>query len=180
MTPESQPEEMVVRAPAVSADPADSSARQSQELSESFKENAINQELRRLNRALRALSACNQALARAGSEQEFLDQICDLIVRLGEYRMTWIGYALPDETKTVRPMALAGDDKGYLRGADVRWSETPQGKGAVGTAIRENRVCAIADTSNDPRFEPWRRWAPRARNRRSVRPKTRASRLICC
>ena len=40
----------------------------------SLKESA-NAELRRLYRALHALSACNQALAQAGSEQELLEEI---------------------------------------------------------------------------------------------------------
>ena len=75
---------------------------------ESTRESAINKELRRLNRALRALSACNQALAQAGSEQELLQQICDIIVRVGGYRMAFIAYAEQDEEKTVRPMAHAG------------------------------------------------------------------------
>src|ERR1700688_3458061 len=46
---------------------------------ESTSESAINKELRRLNRALRTLRACSQALAQAGSEQELLQQICDII-----------------------------------------------------------------------------------------------------
>ena len=51
------------------------------------------------------MSACNQALAQAGSEQELLEQICDIIVSLGGYRMAGIAYAEQDEEKTVRPMA---------------------------------------------------------------------------
>ena len=123
------------------------------------RETEVNRELQRLNRALRALSGCNQALAQAGSEQELLDQICDVIVRLGEYRLAWIGYALPDEGKTVRPMAFAGDDAGYLKTAVVTWSDTPTGRGSVGTAIRENRACVITDINHDPRLGPWRDWA---------------------
>jgi len=126
------------------------------------RESEINKELRRLNRALRALSACNQALAQAGSEQGLLDQICDLIVRLGEYRLAWIGYAMPDVAKTVRVMAHAGDDAGILNTAAVNWSaDKPTGRGSVGTAIRDNRPCLITDTQTDPRFEPWRDWARR-------------------
>ncbi len=116
----------------------------------------INEELRRLNRALRALSACNQALAQAGSEQELLDQICDIIVRLGAYRFAWIGYAESDEAKQVRPMAHAGYEEGYLDQVQVKWSETPMGYGPVGTAVRENHICAVMDTERDPSFEPWR------------------------
>src|SRR5437899_10941366 len=66
----------------------------SSEISEaSPDQSSTNKELRRLNRALRALSACNQALAQAGSEQELLDQICDIIVRVGGYRIAGISYA---------------------------------------------------------------------------------------
>ena len=123
------------------------------------REPEINKELRRLNRALRALSACNKALAQAGSEQELLDQICDVIVRLGEYRLAWIGYAEQDEAKTVRVMAFAGDDDGDLQGAFVSWSDVPSGRGSVGTAIRENRAVVISNVVEDPRFAPWRDWA---------------------
>jgi PAS domain S-box-containing protein len=123
------------------------------------RESEINKELRRLNRALRALSACNQALGQAGSEQELLDQICDVIVRLGEYRMAWIGYAMPDEGKTVRPMAVAGHVLGYLDRIVVTWSEDAAGQGPVGRAIRENAAQVIADTEKDPRFAPWARAA---------------------
>jgi two-component system cell cycle sensor histidine kinase/response regulator CckA len=124
--------------------------------SESLPENETNKELRRLNRALRALSACNQALARAGSEQELLDQICDLIVRLGGYRMSGIAYAEQDAEKTVRPMANAGYDSGYLAKINVKWSDAPAGRGPAGSAIRENRICVITDIANDPTFAPWR------------------------
>lgn len=116
----------------------------------SAQENTINKELRRLNRALRALSACNHALAHAGSEQELLQQICDIIVEVGGYRMAAIAYAEQDEEKTVRPMARAGRDSGYLDSIQVRWSDTPEGRGPAGTAIREDRICLIADTQNDP------------------------------
>jgi two-component system cell cycle sensor histidine kinase/response regulator CckA len=119
-------------------------------------ESAVNKELRRLNRSLHALSSCNQALAQAGSEQELLQQVCDIIVRLGGYRMAGIAYAEQDEEKTVRPMAHAGHGSGYLEQIQLKWSDAPAGRGPAGTAIRENRICVIADTANDPSFALWR------------------------
>ena len=116
----------------------------------------VNQELRRLSRALSALSASNQALARASSEQELLNQICEIIVRVGGYRMAGIAYAQDDEQKTVRPIAHAGYDSGYLETIELRWSDTPTGRGPIGTAIRENRNCTISDTAKHPLFAPWR------------------------
>jgi two-component system cell cycle sensor histidine kinase/response regulator CckA len=122
----------------------------------SDRDSEVNKELRRLNRALRALSACNQALAQASSEQELLDQICEIIVRVGGYRMAGIAYAEQDEQKTVRPVAHAGYDSGYLETIGLRWSDTPPGRGPIGTAIRENCICIFGDTAHDPRFTPWR------------------------
>ena len=124
--------------------------------SEPSSESAVNKELRRLNRALHALSACNQALARAASEQELLDQICDIIVRVGGYRMAGIAYAEQDEEKTVRPMAHAGHGSDYFDTIRLNWSDTREGRGPVGTAIRGNQIRVIADTANDPTFAPWR------------------------
>jgi PAS domain S-box-containing protein len=123
------------------------------------RESEINKELRRLNRALRALSACQKALAEAGSERELLRQVCDIIVGVGGYRMAGIAYAEQDEQKTIRPMAHAGYDSGYLDKIALRWSDTPEGRGPAGTAIRENRTCLVSDTARDASFEPWRQAA---------------------
>jgi two-component system cell cycle sensor histidine kinase/response regulator CckA len=138
--------------------PAEAGPASTQIPSDSTGESAVNvnKELRRLNRALHAQSACNQALAQAGSEQELLDQVCDIIVRFGGYRMAGIAYAVQDEEKTVRPMAHAGHGSGYLDEIKLKWSDTPAGRGPVGTAIRENRICVIADTAHDPQFALWR------------------------
>ena len=120
------------------------------------RDHEVNKELRRLNRALRALSGCNQALAEASSEQQLLNQICEIIVRVGGYRMAGIAYAGLDEQKTVRPVAHAGYDSGYLDTIGLRWSDTPAGRGPIGTAIRENRICVCTDTATSPLFAPWR------------------------
>ncbi len=126
------------------------------ELSANDRDSEVNKELRRLNRALRALSACNQALAQASSEQELLNQICEIMVRVGGYRMAGIAYAQQDEQKTVLPVAHAGFDSGYLETIGIRWSDTPPGRGPIGTAIRDNRICIFGDTAHDPRFATWR------------------------
>src|SRR5271156_1783472 len=77
------------------------------EAGEAPTESAVNRELRRLNRWFHGLRARDQALAQAGSEQKLLREICDIIVRVGGYRMAGIAYAEQDEEKTVRPMAHA-------------------------------------------------------------------------
>lgn len=147
---------------AETADPSDSSPGQSPqsppaEIDQTgANEAGVNKELQRLNRALRALGACNQALAQAGSEQELLDEICDVIVRLGGYRMAAIAFVEQDEWKTLRLMARAGHVAGYFDNIQLSWADTPSGCGPAGIAVRENRICVISDTANDPTFQPWR------------------------
>lgn len=113
-------------------------------------------ELRRVNRALRTLSVCNQALVRAASETALLRDICEAVVREGGYRMAWIGFAEDDPGKTVRPAAHAGTEKGYLALADITWADTERGRGPMGRAIRSGRPFVCRDTEHDPGFAPWR------------------------
>ena len=75
--------------------------------------------LRRSNRQLRMLSDCNQALVRITDEMELLTTICTITVRAGGYRMAWVGYAEQDEPKTLRPMANAGFEEGYLENRNI-------------------------------------------------------------
>ncbi len=107
-------------------------------------------ELRRLNRALRVLSECNQALVRAADESELLDAICRVVVDIGGFRFAWVGLAEDDERKTVRPLARAGDDDGYLALVNASWAEDEARRSAVGSAIRTGQVSIVNDISSAP------------------------------
>jgi PAS domain S-box-containing protein len=48
--------------------------------------------LRKLNRAYRALSECNQALIRAQEEKVWVDRMCRIITEFGGYRTAWVAY----------------------------------------------------------------------------------------
>lgn len=73
--------------------------------------------------------------------------------------MAGIAYAEHDAEKTMRPVAHAGYDSGYLDRIQLSWGDGPSGRGPSGTAIRENRICLVGDTANDPLFAPWREFA---------------------
>ncbi len=113
-------------------------------------------ELQRVNRAHRALSKCNEALIRAADEQGLLEEVCRLVVEEAGYRMCWIGRAEQDDARTVRPLASAGFEEGYLKKADIRWSDTERGRGPTGTSIRERRTTVARDFATDPSLRPWR------------------------
>ena len=112
--------------------------------------------LQRANRTLQAIRDCHEAMLRADTESDLLNQICRIIVRTGGERMAWVGIAEHDARKTVRPEAAAGRLKDYLSRARITWSDTPRGRGPVGTAIRTGKVCVCHNTLTDPRFAPWR------------------------
>ena len=114
------------------------------------------QELRRVDRALRTISACNQVLVRAEEESHLLDDICGTLVREGGYRMAWVGFAEHDEGKSVRPATHAGFEDGYLQTARISWADTERGRGPTGTAIRTGKPVVARFIHHDPRLAPWR------------------------
>jgi PAS domain S-box-containing protein len=112
--------------------------------------------LRRVNRAHRALSTCNQALVRATDESALLRQICRIIIEEAGYRLCWVGYAEQDAARTVRPIAQAGFDEGYLDVLNITWADSDRGRGPTGTCIRTGRIQIAKNIATDPRLAPWR------------------------
>jgi PAS domain S-box-containing protein len=113
-------------------------------------------ELARLNRTLQTLYQCNQALVRATEEYELLHSICRILVEVGGLRMAWVGYRELTEEKTVRPVARAGYDEGYLERVTISWGDTETGRGPTGTAIRTGTTSWTRDNLTDPHLAPWR------------------------
>ena len=108
------------------------------------------------NRALAALSAANSTLVRAASEDELLQSICQAIIEQRGYRLAWVGYAQHDESKSIKIMARAGHDEGYLDAMQLTWAETERGMGASGRAVRNGKTQLCQDIANDPLYRPWR------------------------
>jgi PAS domain S-box-containing protein len=113
-------------------------------------------EMVRVNRALKMTSGCNEVLIRATDEQQLLADICALVVDTGGYSMAWVGFALPDERRTVQPVASSGAC-GFLSIAPITWADRdPGGRGGAGQTIRSGRAMAVADLAVDPNILPWR------------------------
>ncbi|MCK9363742.1 MAG: PAS domain S-box protein [Syntrophales bacterium] len=113
--------------------------------------------LHRLNRELQAISKCNQALLRAVDEQTLLNEICRIICDDAGYHLAWVGYAEHDEAKTVRPVAWAGFDSGYIASAKLTWAEDAErGRGPAGKAIRSGEIIYVQDFTTSPHMASWR------------------------
>jgi len=113
-------------------------------------------ELRRANRALRILSEANQILVRRTDEKHLLTAICQAAVQFGGYQMAWVGRAEHDEPKTVRPLAWAGGEEGYLEKIGITWSDSERGRGPTGRAIRSGHPAVLRNIRKAADFEPWR------------------------
>jgi PAS domain S-box-containing protein len=113
-------------------------------------------ELRQVNRALRTISEGKKVIVRATEETPLLEAICDTFVREGGYRMAWVGFAEPDAGKSVRPVAYAGFENGYLQIARISWEDTERGRGPMGTAIRTGRPVVARSTETEHNVAPWR------------------------
>ncbi|WP_448188592.1 diguanylate cyclase [Azospirillum sp. sgz301742] len=112
--------------------------------------------LRRRTQALAASSRCSDVLARDLLEPALLAEICSAIVEEIGCRLAWVGYAVDDADKSIRAMARAGEDSGYVDGLSLSWADTERGLGPMGTAIRTGRVMVVHDIGTDPRFGHWR------------------------
>ncbi|MBD2354770.1 response regulator [Tolypothrix sp. FACHB-123] len=113
-------------------------------------------EIRRVNRTLQALTNCSQVLVRAKDELDLLHRICQMIVEVGGYRLAWVGFAEDDAQKTIRPVAQAGYEDGYLQSLNLTWADTINGRGPSGTAIRSGQRAIIQNIQTDPNYEIWR------------------------
>jgi len=111
---------------------------------------------RKINWALRMLSSVNGVINRSTEESALLKDVCRTIVEVGGYRMVWVGLAEQDEEKTVRPVAQAGYEEGYLDSLDITWADTERGRGPTGKAIRTGKPCMTKNIPSDPDYAPWR------------------------
>lgn len=114
------------------------------------------EKLWKLNRALRTISECNQALIHATDEVVLLNRVCRLVTDIGGYRLAWVGFTEQDEAKTVRPVAQAGFEEGYLGALQITWADTEHGRGPTGTAIRTGKPCVAQAIPTNDNFAPWR------------------------
>jgi signal transduction histidine kinase len=117
------------------------------------------QELVKVERALRTLSRSNAAIVHAADEQTLASEICRIVVEEGKYLMAWIGYPQDNEEKRVVPYAYAGRDDGYLNTIKVTWEDNKWGRGPTGTAIRTGDMCVQNNRLDNPVMAPWRQEA---------------------
>ena len=89
---------------------------------------------------------------------EIYQQLCELLVTEAGFRMAWVGIPEDDSNKSIRPVAVAGHDDGYVESLQLSWGDTPRGKGPTGIAVRTGAPSMNWDWSrtSEPHLRPWR------------------------
>lgn len=114
------------------------------------KESAIkeaHEELYRVNRALRVLSAGNRSLLFATSESELLATICRDIVEKGDYLAAWVGFSGSVHDKYMR-MAASHINLDH-EAAQGFWDDLGNGVDPVISSVREDKVLLVNDTGHE-------------------------------
>ncbi len=122
----------------------------------SYNNPKINKQLYKLNRALRILSECNQKIIRAKTENYILKIVPEILVKFGNYRFVWIGYAINDKEKSIKPVSYAGLSNNFFEQLKVSWADNKYGQGPTGTSIRTGKYVVCQNIKTDPLYVAWR------------------------
>ncbi|WBL79885.1 EAL domain-containing protein [Bradyrhizobium xenonodulans] len=110
---------------------------------------------RRLNRMFGALSATNEAILRAKTEQELYQLVCDASVHGGKSLATFVLLKEPD-SHWLKPVAGTGENLELV--ARTRYSvdpENPYGRGISGEVFRTQKPNVERDLARRTRGTPW-------------------------
>jgi transcriptional regulator with GAF, ATPase, and Fis domain len=92
---------------------------------------------------------CGRALAQGVDEQDLLQSVCNALVNNCGFRLAWFGLAEPDTSNSIRLVAQAGDQDGFLQ--EPGCSETP-----ATMAIEGGETCWIKAIADSPLVVPIR------------------------
>ena len=111
--------------------------------------------MRRLNRMFGALSATNEAILRAKTEQELYQFVCDAVVNGGKSAAAVVLLAEADSI-WLKPVAGTGEIVEQVK--RTRFSIDPDnmyGNGICGRAFRTQKACINSDVLNSVQGRPW-------------------------
>jgi PAS domain S-box-containing protein len=113
-------------------------------------------ELTKINRVYALISQINNLIIRTHNQEELFQEICNIAVNFGKFRMSWIGLITDD--KRIITEAFAGYESGYFTKSNITTiNDEPEGRGPTGIATREARTVICNDISNEEMMKPWRK-----------------------
>ncbi|MBI1177357.1 PAS domain S-box protein [bacterium] len=140
----------------------------------------VETELRRVNRALRTISNCNQVLVRATDERQLFNEICQVIVEHGGHNMAWVGYVHRGADRTIELAGQAGIPPEVVKDLRLTWSGVKTDCVPSKWAIEHGKVAVCHDFLNDPQVQNWRELAIALGFRSSVALPLRLDGKVAC
>ncbi|WP_255501203.1 EAL domain-containing protein [Mitsuaria sp. WAJ17] len=116
-------------------------------------------ELQRVSRALRTLSAGNKILLRAQDESTLLDGMCEAVVSAGGYELAIVWLADAETPGRLQAVAQSGLAAGldFLRAQTWVLADTPEGQGAPARAVRQGLSTFVGNIAEEPAEAQWHR-----------------------
>jgi len=108
----------------------------------------------RLNRVHRILSGINTLIVRATDQQALFEEACRIAAEAGDFPLVWIGIVDP-ATRTVRPVAMAGEEKSVLQSVLPRLAmpeDDPDELNPLLRTLRDRRPVVSNDVAEDPQI----------------------------
>ena len=108
----------------------------------------------RLEGRFRLIADVDRSLVGLLDEEKILSAVCEGMTRGEAYRLAWIGYGEPDGS--VKVARSAGPGEGLLSKINVRWDDSPEGRGPAGRSMRTGEPCVVNRIGEDPGMEEGR------------------------
>ncbi len=104
------------------------------------------------------LAEAGASMARAHSDTDLLQSVCELAVRHAGVCLAWV--ASPDDALRMRVVAAAGPARAYLEGIEISADpRVPLGQGTIGRCWNEAHAFFNVSFAASPMLLPWRRRA---------------------
>ena len=117
-------------------------------------EKTAEQRAARLRDLYAVLSEANDAIIHATDEEQLFSRICGIAVKPGRFSFAWIG-AIDAHSHAIRPVAVAGDDRGYPYKVSLSADTRAFAGAAAATAWSEGEPYVSDDSVADLRNAPW-------------------------
>lgn len=120
------------------------------------------------SRILTVLSHINHAIINIHEKNLLFEEICNISVRYGKFRMAWIGM-VDEEQKRIIPVAWDGREEEYLTKVNkfILFDDTIEKTPAI-VAVKEGSRIVCNDISSDPLMAPLRTEAMKRGYRSSI------------
>ncbi|MGZ4969001.1 MAG: EAL domain-containing protein [Methylobacter sp.] len=113
---------------------------------------------KQINHLYAAWTQSADIIVRESDEVKLLTEVCRIIVNHVDFKLVWVGMTEPDGW--VRTVAASHPDSAPFKNIKVSIDESlPEGRGPMGTAIREGVPKIFNNFLNDPSTLPWQSMA---------------------